>query len=224
MSAPQTPRDEDPRGRILRHGPKSLSNAELVAVLLRTGGAGKSALEVAQALLKDYGDLRSLLSANGQLKSQPGVGPAKSATLAAAFEIGCRMARFRAEKRRLLDQPQVVAEYLALRYLRPDQEVMGALLLDVRHRLIADLEIFAVTLRRAAAEPRPILRAALQKSASGIVLWHSHPSGDPTPSSDDLLFTGQMAKACKFVGVNLVDHLFLGGAGRWVSLQRRGAW
>ncbi len=99
MSRSQKPSDEEARGRILHHGPESLSNAELVAVLLRTGGAGKSALDVAQELLKEHGDLRSLLSANGQLKDQPGVGPAKSATLAAAFEIGCRMARFRVERR-----------------------------------------------------------------------------------------------------------------------------
>ena len=121
-------------------------------------------------------------------------------------------------------RPAEVARYLLLRYQQRDQEVMGAVFLDARHRLIGEREVFRGTLHRAAVEPREILKDCLLRGASGVALFHTHPSGDPTPSAEDLLFTRRMAEAAEVIGVELVDHLVLGGPGRWVSLRERGAW
>jgi DNA repair protein RadC len=117
-----------------------------------------------------------------------------------------------------------VVRYLALRYHLRDQEVMGAVFLDARNRLLGDCELFRGTLHRAAVEPREILKECLLRGAAGVVLFHTHPSGDPSPSTEDLLFTRRMEVAAEVVGVRLVDHLVVGGAGRWLSLLRRAAW
>lgn len=101
---------------------------------------------------------------------------------------------------------------------------MGALFLDTRNRLIQDNEIFRGTLNRAAVEPRAILKQGLLRNAAGFVLFHTHPSGDPSPSAEDLAFTRRMANAGEVVGLRLVDHLIIGGGGRWVSLKKRGGW
>ncbi len=127
-------------------------------------------------------------------------------------------------RRDLLDRPDAVASYLSLRYAQEDQEVMGALYLDVRNRLILESDIYRGTLSRAAVEPRTIIKQGLLCSASGFILFHTHPSGDPSPSAEDLTFTRRMAEAGELLGVRLLDHMILGSAGRWVSLGRRGAW
>jgi DNA repair protein RadC len=101
---------------------------------------------------------------------------------------------------------------------------MGALFLDTRNRLLAESEVYRGTLNRAAVEPRGLLKEALLRGAAGLVLFHTHPSGDPSPSAEDLAFTRRLAEAGELVGVRLVDHLILGSAGRWVSLRQRGAW
>ncbi len=126
-------------------------------------------------------------------------------------------------ERVLLKRPEAVAHYLSARHGRVDQEVMGALYLDLRNRLIADRDVFRGTLGRAVVEPRSILREALELGTMAIVLWHTHPSCDPTPSIEDFAFTRRMAKAGEIVGVRLVDHLILGGH-RWISLKQHEYW
>lgn len=216
--------DEKPRERLLDHGSHSLSDAELVAVLLRSGCPGVSAVDMARDLLTQYGGLDGLLVAPVAGLYRHGLGPAKAATLLAAVEIGRRMARAELPPRRPLGRPGEVARYLVLRYGTRDQEVMGALFLDARNRLIGERDIFHGTLSRAAVEPREILKEGLLRGAAGVVLFHTHPSGDPSPSAEDILFTRRMAEAGDVVGVRLLDHLVLGGGGRWVSLKQRGAW
>ena len=127
-------------------------------------------------------------------------------------------------KRELLKRPGPMARYLTARYGRLDQEVMGALYVDVRDRLLVVSEIFRGTLVRAAVEPRPILREALEHGAAGLVPWHTHPSGDPTPSTADLGLTRRLAVAADALGVTVLDHLVLGGGGSWISLKRLGGW
>ncbi|MCP3957027.1 MAG: JAB domain-containing protein [bacterium] len=218
------PPEDRPRERILSSGAATLSDAELLAVLLRTGRPGMSAIEMGQELLAERGGLSGLLRSEVASLRRRGLGPAKAATLLAAVELGRRLARARMPRRDLLDQPEIVARYLGMRYAQQDQEVMGALYLDVRNRLIAESDIYRGTLSRAAVEPRVILKEGLLRSASGFILFHTHPSGDPTPSAEDLAFTRRLAEAGDLLGVRLIDHLILGSAGRWVSLGRRGAW
>lgn len=140
---------------------------------------------------------------------------------ALAFEIAAEIQRPVVE-RDPLGNPAAVASYLALRHSTLDQEVMGALYLDTRNRLISDRVLFRGALNRAVAEPRQILREGLLAGACGVVVWHTHPSGDPSPSAEDLAFTRRLAEAGEAVGIRLVDHLVLGSQGRFVSLRERG--
>ena len=229
MQTPQGPlfpsagRPEQPRQRLWRRGVRSLSDAELLSLLLRSGSRDRSALELAEELLAEKGVLGLLPLKAMNLLSKRGFGEANAATVVATVELGRRLARARVT-RRLLEQPERVARYLYLRYLRWDQEVMGTLYLNSRHHLIDEQEHYRGTLSRAAVEPRAILRGALECGAAGMVVWHTHPSGDPVPSTEDLAFTRRLAKAGDQIGVRLVDHLILGAGGLWVSVKDRGGW
>ncbi len=218
------PAAERPRERLLRSGSAALSDTELVAVLLRTGRPGLSAIEMSQQILAERGGLAGLMSSEAVHLKRRGLGAAKAASLLAAIELGRRMVQAKVYERELLNHPAAVANYLGLRYVSEDQEVMGALYLDVRNRLIAESDVFRGTLSRAAVEPRAIMKEGLLRSASGIILFHTHPSGDPAPSAEDLAFTRRMVAAGELLGIRLLDHMILGTGGRWVSLQRRGAW
>lgn len=179
-------------------------------------------MDVAHELLKDLGGLAGLGEIDGHLIERSGIGPIRTSILLAARELAGRLGRSRLIGREILDQPGTVASYIALRYGRSDQEVLGVLLLDIRQRLITDHALYHGTLSKTAVEPRQVLRAALRHSAASVVLFHTHPSKDPTPSAEDLAFTRRMDSACRVVGVRLTDHLVVGGLGRWVSLAERG--
>lgn len=217
------PENERPRERLLRSGGHALSDAELLAVLLRTGRPGQSALEMGEELLRQEGGLSGLLEAAQETLLRPGLGQAKLAAVLAALELGRRLARARMTDRDLLDHPAAVASYLTLRYGSFDQEIMGALFMDVRNFLISDRELYRGTLSRTLVEPRAILKEALLRSASGFIVFHTHPSGDPAPSAEDIEFTERLGQAAELVGVRLLDHIIVGNFGAWVSLKRRGA-
>jgi DNA repair protein RadC len=219
----ELPASERPRERLLKQGSDALSEAELVAVLLSTGRKGVSAVQMATELLQETAGLAGLIALTPQMLRRKGLGPAKAATLLAALEIAGRLAREQLRERKLLTRPAEVAHYLALRYWARDQEVVGALFLDVRRRLLSEKELFRGTLDRAVVEPREVLKEGLLRGASGVILFHTHPSGDPTPSPEDLAFTQRMKDAGEIVGVRLLDHFILGSAGQWVSLRQRGA-
>ena len=218
----ELPEGERPRERLLKQGSDALSAAELIAVLLRTGRKGVSAIQMATELLKETGGIAGLVSLTPQALRREGLGPAKIASLLAALEIASRLAREQLGERNLLNRPAEVAQYLAMRYWSRDQEVMGALFLDVRSRLLGEKEIFRGTLDRAVVEPREILKEGLLRGAAGVIVFHTHPSGDPSPSPEDFAFTGRLREAGEIVGVRLLDHLILGSAGRWVSLKQKG--
>lgn len=217
----ELPAGERPRERLLKQGGSSLSDSELLAVLLRTGRAGVSVLQLSMDLLRESGGLAGLLTATPHSLRRTGVGPAKAATLLAAVEMGRRLAREQLLDREPLSRPVDVARYLALRYHTCDQEIMGALFLDARSLLLGEREMFRGTLNRMTVEPREILRECLQRGAASVYLFHTHPSGDPSPSAEDLLFTRRMAEAAEIVGVRLVDHVVLGRQGRWASIRER---
>ncbi len=223
-STVRRPRDEQPRRRLLHNGAPSLSDAELLEILLRNGCPGSTTKELARELLAEFGGLVGLGNVEPAYLQRHGIGEAKASTVVASFEIACRVAKARMPRRDLLDRPDAVANYLGLRYGQGHQETMGALFLDVRNRLIGESEVYRGTLTRAAVEPRQIMKEALLRSASGFILFHSHPSGDPSPSQEDLSFTRRLSEAGELIGVKLLDHIILGGVGRWVSLGRRGAW
>ena len=218
------PEGERPRERLLRDGGGALTDAELLAVLLRTGCPGKTAVEMAQEILDEHGGLAGLICSDIRRLRRHGLGPAKSATVLAGLEFARRLVRVQLPQQDLLDSPGAVSNYLVLRFGRLDQEVMGALFVDAKNQLLGETEIFRGTMTSASAEPRAILREAILCGASGVIVFHTHPSGDPAPSLHDLEFTKRMAKAGDVLGVRLLDHLIVGSVGRWVSMRRRRAW
>jgi DNA repair protein RadC len=199
-----------------------LSDAELLAALIAE--SGEDAFPLAKALILKWGDLFSLPATTREMLRYDGLAEGQASRLLAAAELARRLAREEVPLRRPLDRPHEVARYLALRYGRRDQEIMGALFLDARHRLLSESETYRGTLHRAAVEPREILKEALLRGASGVVVFHTHPSGDPMPSAEDAFFSRRLADAADIVGVELLDHLVLGNLGRFVSLRQRGAW
>jgi DNA repair protein RadC len=214
--------------RLIQHGPESLTDAELLALLLRQRSGRRQETTAEMATEKTAETAAELLAAAGGvdrlIKTETGVLCARglpetaAATLAAARELVQR-ALLADASRAPLGHPAKVVRYVLARHGTPDQEVFGALYLDSRHCLIAERVLFRGTLGCSAVEPRQILRGAVHHQATGLVVWHTHPSTNLTPSVDDVRFTRRLAAACELVGVRLVDHLIVGGVGRWRSIK-----
>lgn len=216
------PPEDRPRERLLRGGAGGLSDAELLAVLLRSGRPGRSVLAIADDFLAACGGLDGLAGCDLDVAKGQKLGSAQAASILAAVELGRRLA-LNAVPPELLENPARVARHLYLRYHRWGQEVMGALFLDARHRRVGESELFRGTWARMLVEPRPILREAIRRNAQGILLFHLHPSGDPTPSEEDKVFTERMRQCCAHMGFDLLDHLILAGE-HWLSLRRLVPW
>ncbi len=217
------PSTERPRERLLRLGPSALTNEELLALLLRTGIPGESALERARGLLAVHGGLTGLAGIGPEeLAAERGVGPTRACAIAAAIEIARRLPAETMAGRDLFNEPRLVKEFLRGSQADDAQERTGALFLNARNRLLKnDPEIYRGTLDRAVVEPREILRRALLGKAAGIILYHNHPSGDPTPSREDREFTRRLAQAAESIGVRLLDHIVVGREG-CVSFREAG--
>ena len=208
-----------PRERLLEYGAASLSDAELIAVLLRTGRRGCGAVAEAHRLLAESGGLAGVARLDlGELILRPGLGPAKAATLLAALEIGQRLAKAEMRTAERLDQPSAAGEFLIRRLGRESREVFGFLSLDGRHRYLAHHELTLGTRTQAPVDAAALFRQALLDRAAGVLLFHNHPSGDLEPSRDDLDLTRRLAKGGQVVGVAVHDHLIIAGC-RWLSLR-----
>jgi len=181
-------------------------------------------MQLAADILQVSGGLAGLVGSDGDCWLPLSLGPVRSATLLACLELGRRLAKARLPDRAPMSHPGAVARYLALQFTRPGQEIMGALYLDTRNRLIGEKEIYRGTLSRAAVEPRALLKEGILRDAAGFVLFHTHPSGDPSPSAEDLAFTRRLAHSGELLGVRLIDHLIVGVGNSWVSLKQRGGW
>ncbi|MBZ0143225.1 MAG: DNA repair protein RadC [Rhodocyclaceae bacterium] len=210
--------------RVREHGSHSLRVEELLALLLEARRGVRATLERARALLAEAGDLSRLASSSYDRQRRQRLSKGEATRLEVVFELARRLAKGEVAERKPMGHPAAAASYLVLRFARQDQEVFGALYLDTRNRLIGEQELYRGTLNRAAVEPRRVLQEGLLRNAAGMLVFHNHPSGDPTPSAEDLAFTRRLAEAGEVVGVRLVDHLILGGVGRWVSLAQRGGW
>jgi DNA repair protein RadC len=217
------PADERPRERLARLGAAALSSEELLALLLGSGTRGQSALDRARQILAAHSGLPGLASlSEGELAREKGIKRARSGAIAAALEIGRRLAAEPLAARDLFNDPALVKDYLRRARGSGVQERTGALYLNARNRLIRDdPEIYRGTLDRAVVEPREILKRALLANAAGIVLYHNHPSGDPTPSREDREFTRRLASAAEALGVRLLDHVVVGSGGA-VSFREAG--
>ncbi|MFV2072343.1 MAG: DNA repair protein RadC [Thermoanaerobaculales bacterium] len=208
-----------PRERLLEYGVSSLSDAELIAILIRTGRRGCGAVTEAHRLLAEVGGLAGVARLDlGELTSRPGLGPAKASTILAALELGQRVAKAELRTAERLDQPQIAGEFLVRRLGRESREVFGFLSLDGRHRFVSSHELTLGTRTQAPVDAAELFRLALQDRASGVLLFHNHPSGDLEPSRDDLDLTRRLVRGGLVVGVTVLDHLIVAG-GRWLSLR-----
>ncbi|HEY7369758.1 MAG TPA: DNA repair protein RadC [Thermoanaerobaculia bacterium] len=214
---------ERPRERLQRLGAAALSAEELLALLLSTGARGESALDFSRRLLVRHGGLPGLASLSpGELSRERGVKSARAARITAALEIGRRLAAEPLALRDLLNEPGLVKEYLRRAHGDGNQERTGALYLNARNRLLRDdPEVYRGTLDRAVVEPRELLKRALLANAAGLIVYHNHPSGDPTPSREDRDFTRRLSAAAEAVGVRLLDHIVVGREG-CVSMREAG--
>lgn len=215
------PEDERPRERLRRHGPETLSDAELIALLIGTGSRGESAIDLARKLTA--GGLHEV-ARKEWTRGQPsrGLGAAKSSRIAAALEIGRRLASRYDPAADPVRDPEPLARSLIARYSHHVQERLGAVFLDSKHRIIREREIYVGTLNSTTVSTRDVIRVALEENAASIIIFHNHPSGDPAPSAEDLMFTRKMVDAGKLMGVDVLDHLIV-GTNRFVSLRQRGA-
>src|ERR1700690_320244 len=222
MAIRDWPLDERPREKLLAKGAAALSDAELLAILLRTGTAGHSALDLARDVLKHFQSLRKLIASDRQrFCAEPGLGPARFAELHAAAEIAPRQLSGTLRAGPSLSSPRAPRDFLSARLRDLEHEVFCCLFLDKRHRLIQFEEMFRGTIDGASVHPREIVKLALQRNSAAIIIAHNHPSGVAEPSQADELITQRVKEALALVDIRLLDHIIVGD-GHCVSLAERG--
>jgi len=216
------PASERPREKLLERGASALSDAELLAIFLRVGTAGQSAVDMARTLLSDYGSLGALLAADrGTFCSARGLGDAKYAQLQAVLEMARRHAAETLVDRDVLSDPQATRTYLSMRLGDVPHEVFACVFLDTRNRVIAFEELFRGTIDGAAVYPREVVKAALRHNAAAVIFAHNHPSGVAEPSAADRDITRRLVDALALVDIRALDHLILTRHDN-VSLAERG--
>ena len=232
MAEPNAPRptyritdlhdDDRPRERLQNLGPQALSNAELIAILLRVGVQGENAVQVGQRLLQKFGGIAGIHRAPfGELLHQHGIGEAKAAQIKAAIELGRRLTLESPEERPTINSPADAAALVQYEMQALEQEHLRVMLLDRRNRVLEIVDLYRGSVSSSQIRVGDVFREAVRKNASAIIVMHNHPSGDPTPSPDDVAVTRAILQAGKLLDVDVLDHLVI-GQGRWVSLKERG--
>ena len=218
----EMPSDERPRERLERYGAGALQTAELLAILLRTGLQGENVIDLSQRLLRDFGGLAGLVAADiGELCQAHGLGLAKASQLKAALEIANRLAALGPEQRPQITQPGDVAKLLMLEMAYLAQEQLRVICLDTKNHVIAQQSVYQGTINSSAVRAAEVFRPAITRACLSIVVVHNHPSGDPTPSPEDVRTTEQLRKAGELLDIELLDHIII-GRHQFVSLKERG--
>jgi len=215
------PAEERPREKLLARGAGVLSDAELIAILIRSGTRGKTALDVSRQLLDTFGGVRGLLNAAPASCSRKGFGNTRYATLQAALELSRRYLAERMRNENALTSPQAARAYLNARLKDRPYEVFGCLYLDTKHRPISFEELFRGTIDGASVYPREVVRTVLEYNAAAVIVVHNHPSGVAEPSIADQSLTRRLKAALALVDVRLIDHIIVGD-GAAVSFSERG--
>jgi len=206
----EMPQDERPREKLAARGVDALSDAELIAVLLRTGLVRKNAVEVARDLLKKYGSLEGASRCGAkELEKIAGIGPTKALELVAAFGLGNRLARQKMSKQKI-DSPELVHELIGAEMRMLHKESLRVILLDTRYHLIRVEEVSVGSVNESIAHPRDVFRPALVSSAYAVIVVHNHPSGDASPSQTDHSLTRRLAEAAELLQIKLLDHVIIG--------------
>jgi len=214
--------EDRPRERLALTGAEALNNAELLAILLSTGLKGENAVRLGERLLAQHGGLVGLLKMSyADLCKVKGIGPAKAAQLKAAVELGRRIAAASPAEKPTINSPADAANVIMYEMRALDQEVVKVLLLDTRNRLIAVVEVYRGSLNTSMIRVGELFREAVKQSAASIIVAHNHPSGDPSPSPDDVAVTRMMVEAGRLLDIPVHDHIVI-GQNRFVSLKERG--
>ncbi|MDX1513362.1 MAG: DNA repair protein RadC [Gammaproteobacteria bacterium] len=222
MSIRDWPTAERPQEKLLARGPESLSDAELLAIFIRTGVRGRTAVDVARDALTRFGGLRGLCEVDFESFCRaPGLGVTKYAQMSAALELGRRYLASRLEKQDVLASPGDTRRYLEARLKGKSREVFACLYLDNRHRVICFEELFQGTIDGASVHPREVVRRALKHNAAAMIVTHNHPSGVAEPSRADRALTRRLQEAAALIDVRLLDHVVVGD-GETVSFAERG--
>lgn len=218
------PTDERPRERLRTHGPQALSNAELLAIILRTGTTRDNVLELAGKLLARYGGLGGLLSIDfNELSKEHGLGEAKCCQIKSALEIGKRLGRQQLEEKYQIKSPRDAANLVMVEMTYLDHEHMRILVLDSKNQVVENIDRYSGTVNSSVLRAAEIYRPAITRNCPAVLVCHNHPSGDPTPSPEDIAVTEQLVQAGKVLDIELVDHLVIGNH-KYVSLKEQMRW
>lgn len=216
------PVDNRPRERLAAHGPASLSNAELLAIILRTGNREQTALELASRILAEPGGLSYLTEATiEELARFKGVGLAKASQLIAALELGRRVSSTTPETRPVIQGPEQAAQLVMENLKNLDRETFHIICLNTKNQVVKTEMISKGSLDSSLVHPREVFKTAISRSAAAVILVHNHPSGDPSPSPEDLKITRRLVEVGELVGIEVLDHLII-GQNSYVSLKERG--
>lgn len=218
----EVPLGERPRERMLHYGAEALSHAELLAIMLRTGTVSESAVRLASRVLSECGGLRSLVDMSiDQLKGIKGIGNAKALQIMAGIELGRRLAKSTWTERVTIRSPKDIADLVSedLRYLQKEHFI--CLFLNTKNHLLAQETLSMGSLNASIVHPREVFRAAIKRSSASIVCVHNHPSGDPTPSPEDIQLTARLVEAGAIIGIEVLDHVIIGDQ-RFISLKEQG--
>ena len=216
------PRDERPRERLIKYGAENLSSAQLLAIILRTGGGGKGVMTLSLELLDRFKGLREIdCASTADLYRVKGLGTAKIAQLKAAFALGKRLMSESLEGNAAFSSSRTVHSYFAPRLKNAKKEVFLSLLLDAKNRLIREVKVSEGTLTNSPIHPREAFREAIRESAAAVIFVHNHPSGDPEPSRDDIAVTERLRATGDLVGISVLDHVII-GEGKYVSMREKG--
>ncbi|MCJ8006983.1 DNA repair protein RadC [Lederbergia wuyishanensis] len=216
------PVDQRPRERLINNGPESLSNHELLAILLRTGTKAESVIQLANRLLTQFGGLMWLRDAAlEEMTNLKGIGQAKAVQIVAAVELGRRISNLKYDERYVIRSPEDGANYVMndMRFLT--QEHFVALYLNTKNQVIHRQTIFIGSLNASIVHPREVFKEAIRRSAASIICLHNHPSGDPAPSREDIDVTKRLVECGKMIGIELLDHLIIGDK-KYVSMKEKG--
>ena len=222
MAISDWPEDDRPREKMLAKGAAALSDAELLAIFLRTGMKGKSAVDLARQLLKEFGSIGEVFGASREaFCAVPGLGSAKYAQFQASFEMAKRALASEMKVRVNLSSPDAVRDFLRLQLQHREVEVFVGLFLDAQNRVVGVEELFSGTLTQTSVFPREVVRRALHHNAAGVIFAHNHPSGVAEPSRADEMLTQALKQALALVDVRVLDH-FIVGRGATLSFAERG--
>ena len=221
MKIKSLPLGDRPREKLIKNGANTLSESELLAIILGTGSKKESVINVSNKLFSKY-NVKSLSRLSiGTLKKELGIGDAKACQVVACFELGRRLARFKADKKPLIKDARSVAKIFIPEMSSLKKEHFKGIYLDSRKRIIREETIFIGSLNESVIHPREIFEIALNENAAALILLHNHPSGDPKPSSEDIEITKELVKAGDILGIPVLDHIIIGNQ-KYTSLREKG--